>query len=429
MQRLLLLGLSLITVFVAAAAPAVAQTAWPDYIHSLKPDLSDSPAAAELPTDVAIAPPEAQLPDTRRRWSGRWQGWACAGQACDVKVAMERVGPDGATVVYAGASATGAVTHRGEARFVAEELHLRVHTGALLVLRLRADGDMEMSLWRPETQLLSAGVLTQRPLLRPWRRTEERLATPWTHDGQPVTLALLVYRPLEGSGPWPTLVVNHGSTGNGDRPELFGTVYTSPDLARHFTRQGWQVVFPQRRGRGGSGGPYDEGFMPDRSRYSCDPHDSLPGFERALEDLHLVMQHIAARPDVDPRRLLLAGVSRGGILSTAYAGLHPQSAAGVINFVGGWMGDRCPKVGQINPVLFRRAAAYPRPMLWLYGSRDPFYALRHSRANFEAFQAEGGQGRFVAYEMTAGQNGHHIAGRPDLWQSDVDAYVREAIRP
>jgi len=42
------------------------------------------------------------------------------------------VGADGATVVYAGASASGATVHRGEAQFVAEELHLRLDTGASL---------------------------------------------------------------------------------------------------------------------------------------------------------------------------------------------------------------------------------------------------------------------------------------------------------
>lgn len=413
----------------AMAAPAAwAQTAWPGYMHALKPDVSDSPVPALLPADVAVAAPDAALSAARRRWSGLWQGWACAGQACDVRVAVERVAERDATVVYAGASATGTVVHRGEAQFVGDELQLPLPTGARLVLRLRADGDMELSLWRPEAQLRAAGVLTQRPLDRPWRRTVESLPTPWTHEGQPVALVVVVYQPPQGAGPWPTLVFNHGSTGNGDRPELFGHLNTSPDLARFFTRQGWQVVLAQRRGRGGSGGLYDEGFRPDRSRYSCDPQDSLPGFERALDDLHLVMQAVAARPDVDPARILLGGVSRGGVLSAAYAGLHPQAAVGVINFVGGWVGDRCAAAQQINPVLFRRAAAYPRPMLWLYASRDSFYGLSHSRANFEAFQAAGGQGRFVAYEMPAGQDGHHIAGRPDLWQADLDAYLRAAVQ-
>jgi dienelactone hydrolase len=418
-----------IAAFLLAGFTAHAKTAWPDYIHSLKPDVSDSFTPATLPPDVTIVRPGQGAPRTRVQWSGIWHGWACPGQVCDVKVAVERVGKDSATVVYAAASPASSTAHRGEAQFVADELHLRVHSGAKLVMRLRPDGDMEMSLWRPDTQLLAAGVLTQRPLPPTRQRTAERLATPWIHEGQTVSLVLVVYRPQQGTGPWPTLVVNHGSTGNGDRPELFAHVFTSLDLARHFTQQGWQVIFPQRRGRGGSGGLYDEGFAPDRSGYSCNPRHSLPGFERAFEDLHLVMQHVLSRPDVDTSRVLLAGVSRGGILATAYAGLHPQHVIGVINFVGGWVGDRCPEVDQVNPVLFRRGAAYPRPMLWLYGSGDSFYSLRHSRANFEAFRGAGGQGRFVAYDLPAGQNGHYIRGRPDLWQADVENYVRGTVAP
>jgi dienelactone hydrolase len=423
------MGSLIAAAFLLAAFTCQAQTAWPGYIHSLKPDVSESPVAAVLPADVAITPPPADVPPDRARWSGMWQGWACAGQACDVKVAVERLHGAGATVAYAGASASASNAHRGEAQFVGEELHLRLHTGANLVLRLRGEGDMEMSLWRPETQLLSAGVLTQRALGAQRHRSVERLATPWTHDGQPVSLVMVVYRPDAGPGPWPTLVVNHGSPGDGNRPELFAHTYTSLDIVRHFTQRGWQVIFPQRRGRGGSGGLYDEGFMPDRSRYSCNPADSLPGFDRAVEDLRLVMQHVLSRPDVDARRVLLTGVSRRGILAAAYAGQHPHQVKGVINFVGGWMGDRCPQGAQINPVLFRRAAAYPGPTLWLYGSRDSFYSLRHSRSNFEAFQAAGGKGRFVAYDFPIGQNGHFIAGRPDLWEEDVQGYLRELALP
>jgi hypothetical protein len=35
----------------------------------------------------------------------------------------------------------------------------------------------------------------------------------------------------------------------------------------------------------------------------------------------------------------MAGISRGGILSITYAGMHPREVSGVINFVGGWMGE------------------------------------------------------------------------------------------
>lgn len=419
----------LLTAFFAAVSLscATAQTVWPDYISTLRPDVSNSPVEAVLPANVQIVPPDTGLPPARERWSGLWRGWACAGQACDVRLAVERVGESGATVAYAGASADTNIVNRGEGRFVGDELHVPAHTGNTLVFRLRPDGDMEMSLWRPDKRLLAAGVLTQRPLVKPYRRSTERLATPWVEAGKPVSLAMVVYRPLEGTGPWPTLVVHHGSTGSGNRKEIFPAVYTAVDVARHFVAQGWLVIFPQRRGRGGSGGIYDEGFTPNRSFYACDPKHALPGAERALADVHHVMQHVAARREVNARHIVISGVSRGGILASVYAGQHPESVRGVINFVGGWVGDRCQHAEDVNRALFRRAAAYPRPTLWLYGDRDPFYALRHSRGNFEAFQAAGGKGRFLAYDFEAGQNGHFVSSWPGLWRQDVDAYVLEVL--
>ena len=43
---------------------------------------------------------------------------------------------------------------------------------------------------------------------------------------------------------------------------------------------------PARRGRGGSEGAHDEGFELDRTRgYSCDPALSIPGADRALDDI------------------------------------------------------------------------------------------------------------------------------------------------
>ena len=95
-----------------------------------------------------------------------------------------------------------------------------------------------------------------------------------------------------------------------------------------------------------------------------------------------------------PGPVLLLGQSRGGILSVAYAGLHPEKVRGVINFVGGWVGDGCRNAIAINRALMNRGARFPRPMLWLYGENDPFYALDHTRGNFEAFRAAGGRGRF-----------------------------------
>lgn len=417
-------------VWAAAGAVQAEPTTWPDYMPRLFAGVSESPIDAALPADVAVVAPDSTVPPGIARWSGLWQGWACVAQVCDVKLAVEKLSPTGATLAYAAASSgQPAFTERTDARFVDGELVAQLKTGTKLVLRLRADGDMDMSLWRPNAQLLAAGVLTQKAQARPYRRSTERVPTPWTENGQAQTLEMVVYRPVATPGPWPTLVFNHGSTGEGNQPAWFKFTSTSPDVGRYFAERGWQVVFPQRRGRGQSDGLYDEGFEADRSRYACRPERSLPGVDRAIADLDATMAYLRQRPDVDTTRLLIGGVSRGGILSVAYAGSQPQMFAGVINFVGGWVGDLCPAADQINPVAFRRGAAFRKPTLWLYGDKDPYYSLQHSRQNFAAFEAAGGQGQFIALPAPAGGNGHFIHTERPLWEGAVTDYLQRVVPP
>lgn len=402
-----------------------AQTSWTGYMASLMPAISESPVIATLPTDVAIASPPENLTGTLARWSGVWTGWACRSQLCDVKVAVETISNSSATLVYASASATQApFFERVSAEISGEEIRSRLRTGSTLVLRLRSGGDMEMVLLKPDNQLGAAGVLTKGPL--GYTRSVDRVPTPWTENGQTQTLEMVVYQPIgKGQGPFPTLIFNHGSTGNGDRPELFRYTFSAPTVTRYFTDIGWQVLFPQRRGRGKSDGLYDEGFRADRSGYACQTNISLAGLDRAQVDMDVVMDHVVQRKDVDTTRMLIGGVSRGGILSASFAGTRRIGFKGVINFVGGWMGERCSYAESINQTAFHRAAAYGRPMLWLYGDKDPFYSLSHSRKNFDAFVAAGGKGQFLSYMPEAGQSGHFLHGMPTLWQGAMDDYLHQ----
>jgi len=107
---------------------------------------------------------------------------------------------------------------------------------------------------------------------------------------------------------------------------------------------------------------------------------------------------------------LIGGQSRGGVLSVAYAGAHPEQILGVVNFVGGWVGDGCATAKVINETLFERGN---EPVLWLYGRRDPSYAVPHSRQNFAAFQSAGGQGAFREFDVPGG-NGHYLLGHAQL---------------
>ena len=167
------------------------------------------------------------------------------------------------------------------------------------------------------------------------------LQTGLVENGKRVRLEAVVFRPA-GTGPFPLAVVNHGSTGRGNDPRLFRQTFIAPMLAEFLSARGWLVAFPQRRGRGRSDGLYDEGFNADRKQgYTCATKRSLAGADRALEDVRAAIAALQKRPDVQPGPVLLLGQSRGGALSVAYAGLHPAKVGGVLNFVGGWVGDGC----------------------------------------------------------------------------------------
>jgi pimeloyl-ACP methyl ester carboxylesterase len=241
--------------------------------------------------------------------------------------------------------------------------------------------------------------------------------------GQSVSLEMVMYTPLS-AGPYPTLVFHHGSTGSGDDPSLFGLTYESEALAFFFAERGWLVLFPQRRGRGRSGGLYDEGFTPDRSGYSCLADPALAGLDRALEDADVVTGLALGMTEVDPDRILLGGISRGGILATAHAHRRPAVYAGVVNFVGGWLGEGCADAVTVNRSTFEEAADQSSPVLWLYGENDPFYRVSHSRGNYDAFAAAGGSGAFRLYRRgDPAASGHLILDEPSLWRADVDVFL------
>lgn len=259
--------------------------------------------------------------------------------------------------------------------------------------------------------------------------TAELVPSSLVENGRPVSLEFVTYAP-PGPGPFPTVVFHHGSTGSGTDPALFTQTWHSPTIATWFTARGWQVVFPQRRGRGRSDGLYDEGFAPNRAAgYTCEPARSLAGLERALVDADEIARLLALRPSVDSRRLLVAGQSRGGILAVVHAGVRPDLYLGALNFVGGWMSDGCPNPTAINTVSFARGGAFPGPTAWIYGENDPFYSLAHSRTNHAAFAAAGGRGAFTTLALGPGQNGHNAFLFPGLWGPVVEDLLRRLPAP
>jgi dienelactone hydrolase len=383
-----------------------------------------------LPSDAAVA---AATPGSAfQPWSGVWVGlWD--GSLKHILL-IESVSGDGAARgVYAIGDNPYGGTRRSWGRIegIVSGRTLKITAkGFSATYEMTDDGGLKAHFERGGS--VSSAAMTKTDLAslsKPdaavaWTRGKsELLQTDLIEDGKPVRLEVVIFHP-RGTGPFPLAVINHGSTGSGSDSSRYGVTLFSTDLADFLNDRGWIVAFPQRRGRGKSDGLYDEGFAENRSSgYSDDVDITLRGADRALSDIDAAISALRQRQDVAPVPALIGGVSRGGVLSIAYAGLHPAQVAGVINFVGGWLGESSSTARSVNQLLFERGAAFGRPTIWLYGRHDPYYSIAHSRDNFAAFEKAGGQGKFLEFDMPARQ-GHSVISRPELWSGPIDSYLR-----
>ena len=268
--------------------------------------------------------------------------------------------------------------------------------------------------------------LTKSGAVVAWSRgISELLQTDLKEDGIPIRLETVFFKP-GGRGPFPLAVFNHGSTGASPSPDLAKQTWVSLEVADFLNKRGWLVAFPQRRGRGKSDGLYDEGVnriskLSTQFSYRCSK-DVLGGADRALTDIDAAVAVLRRRQDVVPGPILIGGHSRGGVLSVAYAGMHPEQTLGAINFVGGWLTEGCPAAEFVNQSLFERGACYGRPTIWLYGQGDNTYSIAHSRKNFAAFEKAGGHGKFLEFDMPS-DIGHNVIHYPDLWAGPIGNYL------
>lgn len=391
-----------------------------------------------IPADARVELP-LNVPETLSRFSGAWVG-SWGGRLHHILI-VENISASGEVrVVYAvgnnEAAGVKAQWRRHEATVSNDTLTITIADTFKVTYALTAADSIRATYRRGGavaratlSKVVLAGLILPGARVA-WTTPSEFLDTTLQEGGKPIRLEVVIEKP-SGSGPFPLLVFNHGSTGRGTDANLFKATYASPEIADLFVEKGWIVAFPQRRGKGKSDGLYDEGFALDRAQgYSCDPGRSLPGADRALDDIEAAVDALRRRADVAAGPILIGGVSRGGVLSIAYAGMHPEQVLGVLNFVGGWLGEGCSTAREVNGALFERGGKFDRPTLWLYGQHDSFYSIKHSRSNFNDFKKAGGNGEFFEYAVPGGV-GHALVAYPNLWSGDVEKYLTAigALRP
>lgn len=250
---------------------------------------------------------------------------------------------------------------------------------------------------------------------------EAQLVTFRAADG--ATLHGYLYLPA-GAPPYPAVLWNHGSE------KWPGW---QPDLAAFYRANGFAFFMPHRRGQGRSSdaGPYIMDRQP--SRFQIVANGTSAGrtvialHEEASRDVDAALAWLKARPDIDPRRIVMSGISFGGIQTLLEAekgqGVRAFAAFGPAAMSWRW-------IHGLDHRLEQAAQQARAPVLIVQAQND--FDLAPSRVLGPILE-HAGKGRAAVFPPfgTTEQDGHGgFARRPDaiaIWGPTVLAFLRDAL--
>ncbi len=220
----------------------------------------------------------------------------------------------------------------------------------------------------------------------------------------------LWFRPLNGSGPWPTVVDVHGGPESQRRP-------TFAPITQFLLARGYAVLAPNVRGSTGYGKTY------------CHLDDVERRMD-AVKDLAAASDWLRARPEVRQDRVAVMGQSYGGFMTLAALTTYPDRWAagvdvvGIANFVsffeqtGPWRrSTRAAEYGDpvrdaallrdISPI--HRVDRINAPLLVIHGRNDPRVPLGEAEQIAGALQARGADVELLVFD----DEGHGLVKRPN----------------
>lgn len=171
-------------------------------------------------------------------------------------------------------------------------------------------------------------------------------------------LEAAVFQPKNPNGK--VVLFSHGSSGGKPAGIKISYSYIVPAIAKPFVDNGYVVVMWMRKGRGDSEGRFTEEIA------SCDIGSFLTETQEAGDQLDQVISQVKAKFGI--QKVILAGHSRGGFLSSTYAAAHPEDVSHVINLAGGWK-TACEQRARFNREKLEWAARTFGNQYWVYPFR------------------------------------------------------------
>jgi pimeloyl-ACP methyl ester carboxylesterase len=221
---------------------------------------------------------------------------------------------------------------------------------------------------RPQEAAIAAAVA-------PYASEEVRFAG----AGRDVQLAGSLFMP-KGAGPWPAVVLVHGSGPLNRDEDIFGHKVLLV-LADHLARQGIAVLRYDKRGIGASTGAYKTATTLDFA-----------------DDAQAALAFLRTRPEVDTRRIGMVGHSEGGLIAPIVAARDPGLGFVVLMAGPGVRGELlmieqlalgAESQGEAADTIDRQRAMHRALFAAIVAERDPEQARRKATAILEQGERDG----------------------------------------
>ncbi len=230
------------------------------------------------------------------------------------------------------------------------------------------------------------------------------------------------------------ILCSHGHGNHGKDP-VAGRRYTpghvadidamNYDYAAQMALKGFVTMAPDLRGFGERYDPVDAALGHDACDLNYVKGSMLGVYPLTLivHDMKGCVDYLGTRPEVDPARIGMMGLSQGGTTTTFTAALEPRiRAADIIGYVNPWAGfglDRGNYCGsQVVPGIYRWFDTHdvagliaPRPLLIEMGKKDTCFFiedLQKGYAGVERIYRAAGCGALL--EADVGEGGHAFVG-------------------
>jgi len=251
------------------------------------------------------------------------------------------------------------------------------------------------------------------------------------HNGS-VTLHALLWRP-QGRGPFPAILLNHGSGRTRDELERLGPYEQQADIIGPvFARHRYVFLFLFRRGVGLSADQGTNAVDLMNSEAAAHGQEARNTLQlqllenREMNDALSGLAYLRALPEVDAHNVALVGHSFGGSLTLLMAEREPNLRAVVIFSGAGYSWDRSP---QLRARLLTAVAHIGMPAFFIHAAND--YSVAPGKA-LDARLQQLGKPHLLKIYPPIGQTADDGHAFPFLgvriWEPDVFAFLDEHMR-